>query len=208
MSALVSLIGRQFGRLSVASRAPNKRGRAQWNCRCACGGDVVVYGYSLLSGNSTSCGCKRTESVVTHGRSRTREYIAWRSAKARCYRPTATSFPIYGGRGIRMTAAWLHNFAAFYAYLGPCPAGFSIDRIDNDGDYEPGNVRWASKEAQSNNRRANRVVLLDGDIPMTVAQIARAMEIDWHTAHRKYGRLLQKRSSASKGTRACLPLQK
>jgi hypothetical protein len=134
-----------------------------------------VHGSALTTGNTTSCGCRRRETLTKHGQSRTtRAYRAWRGAKSRCYNESHISYPNY-------------DFAAFFAHLGPCPDGYSLDRFpDNDGHYEPGNVRWATPREQSNNRRVNRRVDFGG-VLITVAEIARAMEIDWKTAKRKYG---------------------
>jgi hypothetical protein len=159
MSAMKDLIGQRFGRLTVVERAENYRTEARWRCACDCGGDTRVTGYNLRSGSVQSCGCLRREVGVENGRlsathghardgKRTPEYRAWGNVIDRCTNPRAKQFPHYGGRGIKVCDRWLHGeggkhpFECFYEDLGPRPDGHSLDRINNDGNYEPGNVRW------------------------------------------------------------------
>jgi len=182
---LKDLTGRRFGRLVVTGRADYKGEKIRWTCWCDCGQSRVVHGSALTTGNTTSCGCQRHDTLTIHGRTRTKEYQAWRGAKRRCYAVGTEEWKNYGGRGIKMAPEWEHDFAAFFAHVGECPDGMSLDRIDNDGDYAPGNVRWATPTTQSNNRRTNRFVDFGG-VKVTVAQIASAMGIDWKTAKRKY----------------------
>lgn len=122
---------------------------------------------SLTSGNTTSCGCLHREGLAarnrTHGMSRTPEYEVWQAMIARCHRPGATFYELYGGRGITVCDAWREPFEAFIADVGRRPsAAHEIDRIDNDGNYEPGNVRWATRTQQARNTRRNRVLAHDG----------------------------------------------
>jgi hypothetical protein len=211
MPPFVSLLGRRFGRLVVIERGPSKGLRTRWRCQCDCGTECLVGVTDLLHQHTRSCGCRRREvsrasmqgpqahwkSVVTHGMSKTREYRAWQGAKKRCAAsPKAKCYPLYAGRGIHVAPEWTNDFGAFLAHIGPCPPGLTLDRIDTNGHYEPGNVRWATPEEQANNLRSNRVVMIDGDIPMSVAQIARAMEISWKTAKRMYGHLLVRETSS------------
>lgn len=119
---------------------------------------------------------------------RTAEYQAWRGMKRRCYAKSYIGYQIYGGRGIRVSPKWRHDFAAFFREVGLRPSSeHSLDRIDVNGHYEPGNVRWATKQQQGNNRRNNRRVPFYG-YDMTIAQIAKVMCIDWKTAKRRYAK--------------------
>ena len=86
---------------------------------------------------------------------RSKEYVAWVGAKQRCTNPRVKQFKDYGGRGIKVCAEWLHDFAAFFAHVGPCPPGRSLDRIDNSKGYEPGNVQWSTRQEQAVNRRTS-----------------------------------------------------
>lgn len=164
----MDLTGQRFGRLVVVCRAANDgRGKQTcWLCRCDCGRESSPRAGSLKNGNTTSCGCAKTDSSRarrTHGGAvggrLTPEYTAWRSMLARCHRPTNCAWANYGGRGITVCPKWRASYAAFLADMGPRPSPIhSLDRIDNDGNYEPGNCRWATNGEQSRNTR-NVVVL-------------------------------------------------
>lgn len=157
-------IGKRFGRLTVIAPATNDGG---WRipCRCDCGVETLPLAFSLRSGASTSCGGHRprcpekTKKAVAaattkHGMHGTAEYRAWRSMKGRCHCPTHKAFARYGGRGIYVWPEWRESFEAFLAHIGPKPdPSYSLDRIDNNRGYEPGNVRWADRSTQNKNRR-------------------------------------------------------
>jgi len=155
----IDLTNQKFGRLLVIARAGSSlRGRALWQCRCECDGSIViVLGKELRNGHTVSCGCWKAERMGdfarTHGMGLTREYKSWKAAKQRCTNPKDTNYPLYGGRGIQMCEEWMDSFPDFYAHIGPRPQGHSLDRIDVNGNYEPGNVRWATAKDQANNRR-------------------------------------------------------
>jgi DNA-binding CsgD family transcriptional regulator len=124
--------------------------------RCDCGTEKDIATKKL--GRVMSCGCfhkvSASQRATKHGRTGTPEYITWASMKVRCYKPSNKNYVNYGGRGITVCPEWLDDFEAFLAYMGPRPSPkHSIDRIDNDGNYEPGNVRWADRYVQSRNRR-------------------------------------------------------
>lgn len=161
------IAGLKFGRL-VAVQVARVEARlgAFWLCRCDCGAAHIARGNHLRTGITKSCGCQRGLSTAarctTHGAARrgahAAEYRSWAHAKNRCLNPTNAAFERYGGRGIRFSEAWKNDFAAFYAHIGPRPSpSHSLDRIENDGHYEPGNVRWATKHEQSLNRRPRRM---------------------------------------------------
>lgn len=158
--------GKRFGKLTVRRQdGTNRHGKAVWLCSCDCGGETRVVGSDLTSGHTRSCGCLHVDEVrsrmTTHGQARhsTRSslYHVWSQMKSRCTNPKNAGYPNYGGRGIRVCDEWARSFEAFAAHMGerPSPA-HSIDRIDNDGNYEPGNVRWATPKEQRHNRRPQR----------------------------------------------------
>jgi hypothetical protein len=156
------LVGQTFGRLAVLSRAPRETRTedVKWLCRCVCGNESNVRSVLLRSGKTQSCGCLRREILSakntrhghTVGNSMTREYRIWLSMMNRCRNPNVDRYECYGGRGIKVCERW-HAFDNFLADVGPIPAPLSIDRINNDGDYEPGNVRLATRKEQAANRR-------------------------------------------------------
>jgi hypothetical protein len=182
------LTGKKFGRLTVVSRAENsKGGQVRWHCICECETAKTVFARNLLSGGTKSCGCWKPElksqRATRHGHTRggrpSPEYVAWQGIRSRCNNPDDPNYCRYGGRGIRMWLEWDASFEAFLAgiaaiaAIGPRPSSkHSIDRIDNDRGYEPGNIRWATVSEQANNRRSNRRILI-GDRTQTLARLAR-----------------------------------
>lgn len=163
MSAhLLDLTGQVFGRLTVQSRADNASdGKVRWICLCSCGGAKIVRATKLRAAETRSCGCiaKERPARLSHGHARNGArhplYATWRGIKVRCTNPQAKDWPRYGGRGITMCERWGFSFPDFLADVGPKPGPeHSIDRIDNDGNYEPGNVRWADPTVQATNKRS------------------------------------------------------
>ena len=161
------LVGRKFGRWEVKKflgMHPKQR-HSLWLCQCICGVKREVQGPSLTSSNSTGCGCLRKEILVrigkentTHGLRNHRLYSIWASMKARCCNVRNKNYRYYGGRGIKICDGWKDNFQLFYDYVTILPGygkkGYSLDRTNNDGNYEPGNVRWATKIQQARNKRS------------------------------------------------------
>ena len=161
----IDMTGRTVGRLTVMGRAPHQMrfGKlAWWECRCTCGRRVLINGHHLRTGNTRSCGCLKNDihraRLRKHGRCNTREYTSWSAAKTRCYNRKQPSYAHYGGRGITMCRRWRLSFVLFLRDMGPCPPGYSLDRIDVHGGYTPRNCRWASLIEQQNNTTANRLV--------------------------------------------------
>lgn len=181
MPAFIDLTECQFGRLTVIKRVPppfGKRTRgAYWQCICECGAESIVMSQSLVKGSTRSCGCYGREVAseigrrarTTHGLSKTTEYCIWSNLRDRCHNPNGDAYKDYGGRGIKVCSRW-DDFSAFIADVGKRPSKrHTLDRINNDGNYEPGNVRWATRSEQNNNKRSNRLVTYRG-VTMTLNQ--------------------------------------
>jgi hypothetical protein len=156
---LIDITGQRFGRLTVIQRAPYDAFKGtSWECLCDCGNRRTVFGPDLKNKRIVSCGCFRRENSrklnTTHGDSTTVEYEAWCGMKRRCTKSDEPDWKLYGGRGIKVCDEWINDYPAFLAHIGRRPSPeHSIDRIDNDGNYEPGNVRWATPKEQRNNQR-------------------------------------------------------
>ena len=166
--APINLTGRKFGRLLVIG--PGVRNR-YWLCRCICGNQKEIYAYSLSLGYSQSCGCLQKERAsgasFKHGfanrTSPTSEYRIYVGMKTRCLNPSGDDVKNYGGRGITICDRWLESFQNFYADMGPRPIGKTLDRINTNGNYEPGNCRWATPKEQGRNKRTNRLLTFRGE---------------------------------------------
>ena len=184
---LRNLQGQTFGRLTVLHRSNEKGRRVRWACECSCGGMVDVVSDQLVSGKTQSCGCLKKESIASvnfsHGMSKSREYKSWSHAKARCNNPKDPKYPEYGGRGISMCQRWTGSFSEFIKDMGLAPEKHTLDRIDVNGNYEPGNCRWATAKTQGNNTRFN-VRLSVGEFNGTLKQFAEHIGANYKRLHK------------------------
>lgn len=157
------LTGQIFGRLKVVEFHSSKNWRRYWVCICECGKTKIIAGSSLKCGNSTSCGCYNRELICKHGQYQTSEYYCWEAMTARCTNPNNPMYYRYGGRGITVCEEWKNNFKNFLSDMGNKPSSkHSIDRINNDGDYNKNNCRWATTKEQANNTSRSTKEEIDG----------------------------------------------
>lgn len=176
-----NLSGQTFGRLTVLQFAGKRSsGMHIYLCQCSCGNQKTINRCALTTEGTRSCGClhrdanAHNERAKKHGGKGTAEYRAWQAMKRRCDNLKSRNYRLYGGRGIRVCDRWLHSFPTFLADMGPRPSpAHSIDRIDSDGSYEPGNCRWATAEVQSQNRRSARLITFRGETLSLTAWAAR-----------------------------------
>jgi len=162
MLTLTDMLGQKYGQLTVIAEAgQDKWGKSQFLCECVCGTTTTVTGNSLRTGHKRSCGClsvvMRAQELTRHGQSRkdaeTPEHLAWSQMRGRCRNVNNPRYKDYGGRGITICERW-EAFENFFADMGPRPSPkHSIDRINNDGNYEPLNCRWATTLQQAHNQR-------------------------------------------------------
>ena len=190
MTHATDLVGMRFDRLTVLARAGRSaNGIIKWAVRCDCGREFQTRGDRLKSGKTRSCG--RLKKPIGPPRKKaagrgpraipTQERVIWYGIIQRCYNPNSKAFRIYGGRGIQMCPEWRHSFETFLKDVGPRPSPLhSIDRIDNDGDYEPGNVRWTTRREQNRNKQNTRYIEFRGRV-MCLADWSEAVGLNAST---------------------------
>ena len=196
---LIDLSGRRFGRLTVTGRMPSNGKKTMWACACSCGAGVTVRGAHLTAGLIRSCNCLNTDAKrqrqtkhgdAPFGQPHTDEYRTWQHIKSRCLNPNVRGYEHYGGRGIAVCDAWLDDYAAFLRDMGRRPsAKHSIERLNNDGNYEPGNCVWATAIVQNRNRRCVKMTLGKAESArqlfgrgMSFSAIGRELDIPYHSA--------------------------
>lgn len=174
MKPIIDLSNKKFGRWTAIKMGEKMGKHYGWHCICECGTERLVAGPSLRAGTTTSCGCRRVdvakETFKTHGMGHSKLNRVWSGMKARCGNPGHESYHRYGGRGIKVCERW-QSFENFYADMGVAyKHGLSIDRINNDGDYEPSNCRWATSEEQGMNKNFPKITTTEGE--MTIREAA------------------------------------
>lgn len=199
----VDWAGKRQGKLIVLSEAGrDAHGNVLWNCLCDCGTKCTKSNNNLAGGvKSCSTACGVTTSNIErskHGMWKTKEYRAWSGMKQRCLNPQNKHYASYGGRGITVYPAWVNSFEAFVMDVGLAPQdALSLDRIDNDGNYEPSNVRWTTRKAQSNNRRVTLSAEIDGEV-LPLSDIALKYGVGYMVVFQRFKRGLRGRDLITK----------
>lgn len=193
--------GDRYERLTIVEEAdggtlPSGKNYRRVTCRCECGTVVTVELRSVVKRRTRSCGClqrelasaKMTAMLTTHASTGTRTHNRWLSMIRRCSIPSDTAYVNYGERGIAVCCRWTDSFEAFLEDMGECPSDdHSIERRDNDGNYEPGNCEWATRKEQARNRRSSRIVTFNG-ASMCLATLADVCGVPYKTLHRRLSR--------------------
>lgn len=186
----LNILGQRYGRLIAIAPAPPNGRRTIWKFLCDCGTEKLLNLDPVRDGRTASCGCLQREDIaarsITHGHSTgrkiSRELKSYTHAKSRCFNPNDEKFPQYGGRGITMCSEWVNDAAKFISDMGPCPPGLTIDRINPNGNYEPGNCRWATSHQQARTRTDNVLVEYQG-ATMVLKDYAALVGVNYKSLH-------------------------
>jgi len=196
MKRIVVNPGDNFGRLTIVEEVDShskrpKRWRRYFLCQCECGKTIIAELSHLRTGHTTSCGCLKHDvgarigrMTATHGQTGTPTFKSWDTMRQRCNNPNDKKYRHYGGRGIVVCERW-SDFENFLADMGEKPDGMTIDRIDNDGNYEPGNCRWATLVQQARNKRNNVMLTYQGNT-FCLAEWAVRTGLTYRTIHSRY----------------------
>lgn len=189
----IDLVGKKFGYLTVESLYGRKNRALYWNCRCICGKTSIVQGRKLRDGLIKSCGCMRKNEIsarnTKHGFHGEKLYATWKSIKQRCYNKNSHCYKDYGGRGIEMCCEWRENYSSFrkWALANGYKEGLTIERIDVNGNYSPGNCTWIPLGAQAMNRRTSHYITVCGE-RMTITQASKKYGINRGTLSARINR--------------------
>lgn len=190
MGKFRDLTGQVFGRLTVIERRGNDgHKRVLWLCKCTCGNLKTTTTGHLNYGDISSCGCLKKELIskklTKHGKVNTKTYSIRADMIRRCYNIKNQNYEYYGGRGIRVCERWLVSFENFLEDMGECPDGMSLDRIDVNGNYEPGNCRWATIREQRTNTRVNVFIEYEG-VRLTLVEWSEKLKIKYSTLQSRH----------------------
>ena len=203
----LNLVGLKFNRLTVLSELQERTnaGKVQFECQCDCGKKVIVVGSKLKNGWSKSCSCFQKEVVSkrskednkTHGLSKTSIYTTYQTMIARCNNKNSQAYPRYGARGIKVCDRWMQSFENFYKDMGEKPSKkHSIERKNNEGNYEPSNCKWADVYEQENNKSTNVVISYKGEL-LTIAELSRELNMSYSKLWNKLKRRKELESTKS-----------
>lgn len=190
------LVGKRFGKLLVLSKGENKGKNTTWKCVCDCGTIRDYLTYNLTSGKSSSCGCKRIETLskifTTHGGAGTRLYSIFKGIIQRCHNKKSPAYVYYGNKGVDICKEWENNFSTFkeWAEKNGYTDEKSIDRIDPNGNYEPNNCRWVSMQKQQNNKLNSAFITINEE-KLTIAEWAEINKTNKQTLYSKFYRLFE-----------------
>lgn len=175
--AKIDLTGHKFGRLTAIKIVENTKTGTYWNCVCECGNQSDVFIGHLRSGKTLSCGCLLKEKNKTHGKARTPTHISWCAMRNRVLSEKTNGYEKYGGRGITICDEW-NNFEVFLNDMGERPSTYHVlDRINPNGNYEPGNCRWITKKESCDNRTCTRVWVVFGEEFLSSVEAAKKYKV-------------------------------
>lgn len=182
-------VGDVVGRWTVVAEAERRNSQRCWACRCSCGKESVIRENAIQRGESQSCGClrreKHIERIRDHGLSETAEYKVWSHLISRCTNPKDKSYKDYGGRGISVSPSWLSSFTSFLRDVGPRPTSkHSLDRTNNNGNYDSENAHWILRSKQNRNKRSNKVLSIGSESLCLVDWVERTTLL-YHTVKRR-----------------------